>query len=424
MGRKTRLRNHILKLAAYIPVVSACTFSNPLHEKAEVNIDFREAPTSVRSSCPDENLITDISLMIFDESGNAEDCLWLSNNTLSCCTDLVINKKYTFCACANFGYQVYADHIDELQETVFYIAYPDEYKEGIPMAAVDEILITEDCSIDILLQRLMAKISIRMDRNRLDKDVEMNVRSVRIGNCPRYIKPFKDSRIDKEDDAFPLGFILDDIQTADLNYGIGNGLSKEVSLYMFENLQGRSSPPIVHDSEKVFDEDDPRSRTCSFIEMEIEYLSSEKISGEKGLIYRFYLGEDRNSFDVRRNTHYHITVTPENDGLSENSWRVDKSDLQDIETPFFNAYPSDYIQGDIGDKIHIWCEFSPADITFDVGQSYMEDDRERGIYDYIIDEDGHGAILTLKGPGRGLIYMEAGHPVNDAALFIIEVNQP
>ena len=54
----------------------------------------------------------------------------------------------------------------------------------------------------------------------------------------------------------------------------------------------------------------------------------------------------------------------------------------------------------------------------------MEDDRERGIYDYIIDEDGHGAILTLKGPGRGLIYMEAGHPVNDAALFIIEVNQP
>jgi hypothetical protein len=252
----------------------------------------------------------------------------------------------------------------------------------------------------------------------------MNVRSVRIGNCPRYIKPFKDSRIDKEDDAFPLGFILDDIQTADLNYGIGNGLSKEVSLYMFENLQGRSSPPIVHDSEKVFDEDDPRSRTCSFIEMGIEYLSSEKISGEKGLIYRFYLGEDRNSFDVRRNTHYHITVTPENDGLSENSWRVDKSDLQDIETPFFNAYPSDYIQGDIGDKIHIWCEFSPADIPFDVGQSYMEDDRERGIYDYIIDEDGHGAILTLKGPGRGLIYMEAGHPVNDAALFIIEVNQP
>jgi hypothetical protein len=54
----------------------------------------------------------------------------------------------------------------------------------------------------------------------------------------------------------------------------------------------------------------------------------------------------------------------------------------------------------------------------------MEDDKAEGIYDYEIDSDGHGAILTLTGPGRGLIYMEAGAPVNDAALFIIEVNQP
>jgi hypothetical protein len=54
----------------------------------------------------------------------------------------------------------------------------------------------------------------------------------------------------------------------------------------------------------------------------------------------------------------------------------------------------------------------------------MEDDKAKGIYDYILDEDRHGAVLTLTGPGRGLIYMEAGEPVNDAALFIIEVNQP
>ena len=54
----------------------------------------------------------------------------------------------------------------------------------------------------------------------------------------------------------------------------------------------------------------------------------------------------------------------------------------------------------------------------------MEDDRKEGIYDYEIDEDGYGATLTLTGPGRGLIYMEAGDPVNEAALFIIEVNLP
>ena len=54
----------------------------------------------------------------------------------------------------------------------------------------------------------------------------------------------------------------------------------------------------------------------------------------------------------------------------------------------------------------------------------MEDDKAEGIYDYEIDDDGHGATLTLTGPGRGLIYMEAGEPINDAALFIIEVNLP
>ena len=270
----------------------------------------------------------------------------------------------------------------------------------------------------------MARIGIRMNRARLDDDVEMNVRSVRIGNCPRYIKPFTNSRIENEDDAFPTGFLLNDTQTADLNYNIAKRLSKEVSLYMFENMQGRADFHMNNDSEKVFDKDDPRSRICSFIEMEIEYLSDEKASGEKGLIYRFYLGEDRNSFNVSRNTYYHITVTPENDGLSEDSWRVDKSGLKDLEPSYLRAHPSDYIRGNIGDKVHIWCEFSPGYAPFDVGISYMEDDKAEGIYDYQIDADGHGATLTLTGPGRGLIYMEAGEPVNDAALFIIEVNQP
>jgi hypothetical protein len=32
--------------------------------------------------------------------------------------------------------------------------------------------------------------------------------------------------------------------------------------------------------------------------------------------------------------------------------------------------------------------------------------------------------LTLTGPGSGLIYMEAGPPINDGALFLIEVNTP
>lgn len=421
MERKGRLRNNILKLASYAALICGCSKAP---EQAMVRINFHEADVPVRSMSPDEDKITDISLIIFDESGQAEDCIWLTRGSRTCTTDLVIDKKYTFCACANFGYQIYASHIEELQDIRYHLAYPDEYREGIPMAAVKEVLITEECIVDIDLQRLMAKISLRMDRSRLDRDVEMNVGSARIGNCPRYAKPFTASKIEDNDDTFPTGYLLNDIQTAELNYNIGEGLSSEVSLYMLENMQGPADGNITHDSEKVFEQKDKRSEVCSYIEMEIEYLSPEKASGEKGLIYRFYLGEDRNSFDVERNTHYHITVTPENNGLNDDGWRVDKSGLKDRGPAYLRAYPSDYIRGDIGDQVHIWCEFSPASAPFDVGISYMEDDKAEGIYDYRIDTDGHGATLTLTGPGRGLIYMEAGEPVNDAALFIIEVNQP
>ena len=117
-------------------------------------------------------------------------------------------------------------------------------------------------------------------------------------------------------------------------------------------------------------------------------------------------------------------MTPQDTGLSENSWRVDKSDLTYIGPTSLIQYPSSYIEGEVGDRIHIWCDLTPEDAPFDVGISYMEDDRRTGIYDYELDKDGHGATLTLTGPGAGLIYMEAGPPINDAALFFIIVNMP
>ena len=65
---------------------------------------------------------------------------------------------------------------------------------------------------------------------------------------------------------------------------------------------------------------------------------------------------------------------------------------------------------------------TPSWTPFDIGIEYLEADKAEGIYDYVIDEDGYGVTLTLKSPGTGLIYMEAGYPINDAALFFIEVN--
>ena len=96
-----------------------------------------------------------------------------------------------------------------------------------------------------------------------------------------------------------------------------------------------------------------------------------------------------------------------------------------FDPPYFKSYPEDkYIRGDIGDTVRLWCEIFPPVTPFDVGTEYLEADKEDGIYDYIIDADGHGVTLILKGPGSGLVYMEAGEPVNESELFLIEVNLP
>ena len=41
-------------------------------------------------------------------------------------------------------------------------------------------------------------------------------------------------------------------------------------------------------------------------------------------------------------------------------------------------------------KIHLGCLLTPSYAPFDIGVSYLEADKAAGIYDYTIDDDGHG----------------------------------
>ena len=139
------------------------------------------------------------------------------------------------------------------------------------------------------------------------------------------------------------------------------------------------------------------------------------------LRYRFYLGESLNDMNVERNCVYHITVTPENDGLADNGWRVDKTSLSDAIG--FKMEPEGYLEAEIGEVIHVGCTFSPPGASFDIGINELEEDRMRGIYDYVVDEDGHGVTLTIRGLGTGMVYMEAGKPINQAGLLYIHVKE-
>lgn len=406
MEGKGRIRRGLLSLFA------AMTYScspGGMSEEIRCVVYFDDSGYATKALDPDERKITDISLMVFDEAGDAEECIWIPQAGGSAELMLVKGKSYDFRACANFGYQVYADHISELEEITFHMAYPDEYQEGMPMyASADDVVIGADGTVHLTFDRLMAKISIRMDRSRLSDGVEMYVKSSRICNCPKVTTVFVPNKVTGSDKCHSSGFYRNDLETSVLNISGRDGKSGEISLYMMENMQG---------------EEEPDPNVCSYIEMELDYMSDTKYSVEP-LKYRFYLGDGKGRHDVERNTRYRILICPEDDGLPDDGWRVDKEGLRDNVPVTFASYPSDYIRGNIGDKIHIWCEFTPEDTPFDVGEEYMKDDKANGIYDYEIDPDGRGATLTLTGPGRGMIYMSAGKPVDESALYVIEVNLP
>lgn len=414
-------------------MLSGCKALEYSPEPTEMPVTIQVSGTDMqtRAAEPDETLLTELTLMIFDENGFLEDKRTFSRSELigkgkvMHNATLVKGKKYDIYACANMGMDINAESIEELMQLRFYLAYPDEYRNGIAMAGKEEGITINDSSsvISLKLQRLMSKICLRIDRGGLSDDVKMNVVSVRIGNCPRSASVFESNSVKGSDECFPAGFSRNGNECRVLNTNTVDGVSGAISLYMLENMQGDfGTTSISDDSDKVFDELDYRRNTCSYIEMGIDYTSSAFTSISKPLTYRFYLGENRNNLDVERNCCYDITVIPEDDGLSDEGWRIDKNGLEPNDSStFFEMSPSGYIQATVGEKLHIRCSFRPDTAPFDIGMEELETDRTRGLYDYRIDEDGHGVVLSLKSPGMGIIYMSAGHPVNETGMLVIEI---
>lgn len=410
----------------------SCSEPSSYNIPVTVKIGYSTDDFLTKAVDPDEKLISDLNILIFDENGVLEDRRYFhqidnkSDRSAIYDISLIEGKKYSFYACANFGYQVNAQSLEDIMELKYHLAYPDEYREGIPMAGqIEETVISSAQSeISIPLQRLMSKVSLRIDRGGLADDVDMRVVSLRIGNCPKSSYVFRQNKVSSNDECFSVGFSRSETECTSLNRNVSDGLSGTVSLYMFENMQGKlHEHDITDDADKVFGRNDPRQEVCSYVEIGIDYISSTVYSAGGPLLYRFYLGEDRNSLDIERNSHYRITVIPEDDGLSENSWRIDKSGLEAMEgKTLFEMSPSGYIRGNIGEQLSVRCVCFPPDAPFDIGVEELEFDRDRGIYDYSIDSDGKGVTLTLKNPGTGIIYMSAGEPVNETGILVVEVN--
>ncbi|MBR1405707.1 MAG: DUF4906 domain-containing protein [Bacteroidales bacterium] len=282
------------------------------------NVTVRLDPgiPATRSGNPDEERINDLNLFAFREDGDLEAALWLDARTLGrsgsdCTLSLPRGLSYSLYACVNFGYAVRGiASRDELLAYRYYMAYPDEFTRGIPMTGIAEVD-PQATDIAIALERMMAKISLRVDRRGLSEGVRLSVRSVILGASPRSALAFGPSHSLGNMDVFSRGFERSGTQADALNRDQAPGLSEPVSVYMLENLQGDA--PL-----------EP-----SYIEMALEYESPRQVTRPGSyLTYRFKLGEEAGNGDIQRNFHYRFTIRPEGDGLlTEDSWRVDRSAL-------------------------------------------------------------------------------------------------
>lgn len=421
MERKGRISGWILGLLASVLTVSCNEKEAVEGTEQKVVIRVLCEGYRTRSTGSIDDLITDINIIAFDGK-DAEISEWIQTDGMEeISLSLVRGRKYTIFAGANIGRRLDIKTLEELDEASIEIVEGKKFENGLPMSAIIKDVDPEtDTSIELELRRMAAKISLRLDRSRLSEDVKMEVEAVRIGNYPKYMKLYGTNRIESIYDRYDTGFEYGAEECSLLNTIGRKGISSEISMYLPENMQGEFPYEISSDEEKVLEDDDPLFNTCSYMEIELGYRSTGLVSHDRNLIYRFYLGDGIDNLDVEGNCHYHITIVPEDDGLSGGGWRVDKSGLGPSD-PFLTLHPGSYIEGKVGDKIHVWCEFYPTTAEFDIGKEELEYDRKRGIYDYTVDSDGHGVTLDLKKPGTGIVYMSAGEPINRSEMAIIVV---
>lgn len=425
MEGKGRTACHILTFLSIL-TINACT-GNSLDnvgtlENTVIILKYPEYET--KALFPNENCINDVNIVIF-ENGKIEEIIWKTGihgpDGLKFEVTLVKGRRYTISALANIGRRLYKEDYDRWEDMTVELNDSNGFRYDIPMSAtINDFIAGHNDEITMEFIHLAAKISLQIDRSRLSDDVRIKVREVNVGNYPRAVSVKGPSKAESGKDVFSTGFKLNPDQCSPLNDYGNDGLSSNVSVYMLENMQGDFPYAIGEDEEKVLEKDDPLSERASYIEIKMDYQSSGLVSYDSPLVYRFYLGDGLKNLDIERNCHYHITVIPEDDGLSGSGWRVDKSGIGPS-TPVFTMHPGDYVEGHVGDSLRVWCDCYPRTAPFSPGLEELDYDRNRGIYDYRLDDDMHGVTLYLKKPGTGIVYMSAGDPINRDGMVIVRV---
>ena len=133
-------RNFLTILAPVLFCLVSCTEKLPVTDSGtRGNYTVRFDTSASKAIDPDENILHDINLFVFNEYGVLEEKIYVENYTEAVTSGgirltLVRNCTYDVYACANTGYAVNAATVGELMSARHYIAYPDDYRNGLPMS--------------------------------------------------------------------------------------------------------------------------------------------------------------------------------------------------------------------------------------------------------------------------------------------------
>lgn len=407
-SRKNTLYEYIMILCL-TPCLASCSGQGPLNGdflcKALIELNFGELETK---ASPDEDGIWDVNLFVYDSVDGLYGHEYITldgrdKRSVNIKSMLRLKEEYSIYAIANVGYDIGAKSIPELLDWKVYIANPQGNLRGIPSAGCCKAFLEKDGgSIAIDMTRMMAKVSIRLDKSKLDGNVHFDVSGIRVGNCPKCASAFKASGAESSAEIF--------------NSGYYSNWNSSHDLYLMENVHAQLDKSL-----------------CSYIEMEIDYESPQYNSWGHGLVYRFFI-KDGGKYSVERNCHYTITVQPQGDGLlSQDSWRVDKSNLTgQSKSAYLRIIPGgtavddrdydNYFEMAKGESRHFDLDYYPPWMDVHFREDLLDDEKAEGRVEYLMDSDSKG--FTAKSLGKTCLSMMeiiAEDPLSDNFPLAISV---
>ena len=327
---------------------------------SKVTFRLSEDHYSKSSISPDETQIEEICIMVYREEDGAlvtdRKCTGKSDIELE-----LLPGRYRFYAVANAPSFSPSVNIDGIGNAAFGLSSINDLSSSLPMCWSGEpveLMAGKNETINIILERLVSKISLKIDTELIEG---LSISSVQLCQCAKTIYPFMEggSRALSVQDISDGDYAgVKDIE--DLNTG------KTIVLYAVENCQGNLLPNNTDPWEKTPDKMEEKDDLCTYIKVTGKWQEGADYEGS--VTYKFYLGEDNTSnFDVRRNSEQNLYLYLEEEGLEKVSWKIDKSEMELVKWEADADFSNNFHEKDdfyVSERIRIDFEFDSKGLKY------------------------------------------------------------